>query len=336
MTSRIAYKVSIIPGDGIGPEIMKSTVAVLEKSKAPLEFHEIHAGARALNDLGALLPDPTLQTIKENRVALKGPTTTPVGDGHTSLNVQIRKIFNLYANVRPVKNLPNVPSRYTDVDLVIVRENTEGLYIGDEKQIDEDTAVSQKKVTRQASTRVAQFAFSLAETRAKKQVVAAHKANILKLSDGLFLNCCRDVAKDFPSIEFKDTIIDACCMQLVRWPEAFDVIVTGNLYGDILSDLCAGLVGGLGVVPGANIGDDLAVFEAVHGSAPDIAGQNLANPTALIQSSIMMLQHLGLDKQADKIFIALTEALKSDKARTKDIGGSGTTEDFTQAILANL
>ncbi len=332
----MSVKVSVIPGDGIGPEIMKSTLEVLVKSGAPLDFDEIHAGERALNDLGVLLPDPTLQTIKENKVALKGPTTTPVGEGHTSLNVQIRKIFDLYANVRPVRNLPHVPCLYPKVDLVIVRENTEGLYIGDEEMLDEDTAISKKRVTRKASLRIAKYAFDLSQKRQRKIVTAAHKANILKKSDGLFLEACRKVATEYPATEFKDVIIDACCMQLVRWPESFDVIVTGNLYGDILSDLCAGLVGGLGVVPGANIGEELAVFEAVHGSAPDIAGKNRANPTALIQSGIMMLQHLGMQDYGDKIFAALVEALKSEKARTPDLGGTGSTEEFTQAILANL
>ncbi len=332
----MATKVSVIPGDGIGPEIMKSTIQVLEKSGAALEFDEIHVGERALNDLGVLLPDPTLQTIKENKVAIKGPTTTPVGEGHTSLNVQIRKIFNLYANVRPVKNLPNVPCRYPDVDLVIVRENTEDLYAGEEKMVDDNTAESIKRITRGASERIAKYAFELAEKRQRKIVTAAHKANIMKMSDGLFLDSCKKVAESYNHIEFKDVIIDACCMQLVRWPESFDVVVTENLYGDILSDLCAGLVGGLGVVPGANLGDDLAIFEAVHGSAPDIAGKGLANPTALIQSSMLMLQHLGMQDKADKIYDALVEALKSDKARTKDVGGQGSTEDFTQAILSNL
>lgn len=329
-------RISIIPGDGIGPEIMKATLAILEKSGAPLEFDEIHAGERALNDLGVLLPDPTLQTIKENKIALKGPTTTPIGEGHTSINVQIRKIFNLYANVRPVKNLPNIPCRYPNVDLVIVRENTEDLYTGVERMVDENTAESVKRITRGASERIARFAFELSKKRKRQIVTAAHKANIMKKSDGLFLESCRKVSKSYPKTEFKDVIIDACCMQLVRWPESFDVIVTENLYGDILSDLCAGLVGGLGVVPGANIGDDMAVFEAVHGSAPDIAGKNLANPTALIQSAILMLQHLQMQECGDRIMTALIEALKSDKARTKDVGGTGSTEDFTQAIISNL
>lgn len=332
----MATKISVIPGDGIGPEIMKSTIEVLQKSGAPLEFDEIHAGKRALQDLGALLPDPTLQTIKENKVAIKGPITTPVGEGFKSLNVSLRKIFHLYANVRPVRNLPNVPCRYPDVDLVIVRENTEDLYTGEEKQIDADTAESTKRITRQASERIADFAFQLAQKRKRQIVTAAHKANIMKLSDGLFLKSCQDIAEKYPTIEFKDVIIDACCMQLVRWPESFDVIVTENLYGDILSDLCAGLVGGLGVVPGANIGKEFAIFEAVHGSAPDIAGQNLANPTALIQSAIMMLEHLDMQDHAEKIFNALVEALKSETARTKDVGGSGSTTDFTNAILSNL
>ena len=332
----MSTKVSVIPGDGIGPEITKATIQVLEKSGAPLEFDEIHAGERALNDLGVLLPDPTLQTIKENKYAIKGPTTTPKGQGHTSLNVQIRKIFNLYANVRPVRNLPNVPSLHSNVDLVIVRENTEDLYAGEEKQVDKDTAESTKRITRQASERIAKFAFDLANKRQRKIVTAAHKANIMKLSDGLFLESCKTIAQDNHNIEFKDVLIDACCMQLVRWPESFDVIVTENLYGDILSDLCAGLIGGLGVCPGANFGDELAVFEAVHGSAPDIAGQGLANPTALIQSAILMLQHLEMHKPADNIFNALTEAMKSDTARTPDLGGKGNTEEFTQAILSNL
>jgi len=329
-------KISIIPGDGIGPEIMQATVDILQKSGAPLGFDEIHIGERALNEFGTLLPDSTLQTIKKNKVALKGPTTTPIGSGHTSLNVKIRKLFDLYANVRPVRNLPGVPSLYQGVDLIIVRENTEGLYAGIENVVDVDTVDSLKRVTRKASERVARFAFEFAQKNNRKTVTVAHKANILKKGDGLFLESCHKVADQFENIQFQDVIIDACCMRLVRWPDTFDVIVTGNLYGDILSDLCAGLVGGLGILPGANFGDELAIFESAHGSAPDIAGKNLANPTALIQSAAMMLEHLGMAEHATKINQALLEALKCESARTKDIGGKGSTEDFTQAILANL
>ena len=258
-------KITTIPGDGIGPEIMEQVLRILQKAKAPLEFEEAHAGTIAFEKTGELLPDSTLQAIKSNKIALKSPITTPVGKGFRSLNVTLRQTFDLYANVRPVRNLPGAPCRYENIDLIIVRENTEDLYAGIENQIDDDTAESIKRITRQGSKRIAEYAFDLAVREKRKKVYAAHKANIMKLSDGLFLRTCEDVAKNY-DIEFDDVIIDACCMQLVRWPENFDVIVTQNLYGDILSDLCAGLVGGLGIVPGANIGKDIAIFEAVHGS----------------------------------------------------------------------
>ena len=332
----MSTKVTVIPGDGIGPEIMNEVLKILEKAKAPLQYVEAHAGELAYEKTGELLPDQTLQSIKENKIALKSPITTPVGKGFRSLNVTLRQTFDLYANVRPVKNLPGAPCKYENIDLVIVRENTEDLYAGIENQIDDDTAESIKRITRKGSERIARFAFELAQKTNRKKVFAAHKANIMKLSDGLFLESCANVAEGFKDIEFGDVIIDACCMQLVRWPEAFDVIVTENLYGDILSDLCAGLVGGLGIVPGANIGKDIAIFEAVHGSAPDIAGKNLANPTALLQSAVMMLQHLGHNDIADKIMTALVETLKSEKARTRDLGGSATTTVFTEALMSNL
>ena len=328
-------KITIIPGDGIGPEIMAQVLRILQKSKAPLDFEEAHAGTIALEKTGELLPDSTLAAIESTKIALKSPITTPVGKGFKSLNVSLRQTFDLYANVRPVRNLTGAPCRYENIDLIIVRENTEDLYAGIERMVDDDTAESIKRITRKGSQRIAQYAFDLAVREKRKKVYAAHKANIMKMSDGLFLKTCQDVSKDY-DIEFGDVIIDACCMQLVRWPESFDVIVTENLYGDILSDLCAGLVGGLGIVPGANIGKDIAIFEAVHGSAPDIAGQNLANPTALLQSAVMMLNHLGHDGIAENIMNALYETLKTEKSRTRDLGGSASTQEFTDALISNL
>lgn len=328
--------VVVIPGDGIGPEITEPVLRILEKTGAPLKFVEHHAGALALEQEGELLPDDTLEAIRSHKLALKGPITTPVGKGFRSLNVTLRQTFDLYANVRPVRTLPGAPSRYSNIDLIIVRENTEDLYAGIENQVDEDTAESIKRITRRGSERIAKFALDLALREKRKKVQAAHKANIMKLSDGLFLKSFYKMAEDYSQLETGDVIIDACCMQLVRWPEAFDVVVTENLYGDILSDLCAGLVGGLGIVPGANIGEDIAIFEAVHGSAPDIAGQNKANPTALLQSGVMLLKHLDLCDEASKVEEALIETLSNPLARTGDLGGKASTSDFTKALLSNL
>jgi isocitrate dehydrogenase (NAD+) len=315
-------KIVILPGDGIGPEAMEQVLRIFKAVQAPFEYIEKDAGMVALEKHGNLLPEDTLQAIAEYGMALKGPITTPVGGGFKSINVTLRQKFDLYANVRPVRNLP--------------RENTEDLYAGIEHQVDEDTAESIKRITRNGSMRIARAAFEYARKNDRKKVAAVHKANIMKLSDGLFLRCCQEVAKDYPDIEFRDVIVDNCCMQLVIKPEQFDVIVTQNLYGDILSDLCAGLVGGLGVVPGANIGERAAIFEPVHGSAPDIAGQGKANPTALLQSAIMMLHHLGEHERAERITKAMLGALADPQVRTADLGGKGTTQSFTDAIIARL
>lgn len=329
-------QVTIIPGDGIGPEIMAQVVRVLKQVHAPFEYEEFDAGEVALHKHGSLLPATTVASIEKTKLAIKGPTTTPVGGGHKSINVQMRQQFDLYANVRPVRVLPNVPCVTQTVDLTIVRENTEDLYAGIERMVDNDTAESIKRITRKGSERIARYAYELARKTGKKNVAIVHKANIMKMSDGLFLKVAQEVGAQYPEITTRDVIVDNCCMQLVTKPQQFEVIVTENLYGDILSDLCAGLVGGLGVVPGANIGDRAAIFEAVHGSAPDIAGQNKANPTALLQSAVMMLQHVGEVQKADAIMKALIEALKDPNARTADLQGRGNTVTFTDAILQQL
>jgi isocitrate dehydrogenase (NAD+) len=329
-------KVTIIPGDGIGPEIMTQVVRVLKQVNAPFEYEEFDAGEVALHKHGSLLPASTVASIEKTKLAIKGPTTTPIGGGHKSINVQMRQQFDLYANVRPVRVLPNVPCVTQTVDLTIVRENTEDLYAGIERMVDNDTAESIKRITRKGSERIARYAYELARKTGKKNVAIVHKANIMKMSDGLFLKVAQEIGAQYPEITTRDVIVDNACMQLVTKPQQFEVIVTENLYGDILSDLCAGLVGGLGVVPGANIGDRAAIFEAVHGSAPDIAGQNKANPTALLQSAVMMLQHVGEPQKADAIMKALIEVLKDPNARTADLHGHGNTVIFTDAILQQL
>lgn len=329
-------KLTVIPGDGIGPEITAQVIRVLKHVQAPFEYIEHQAGEIALNTLGELLPASTMKSIEETKLAIKGPTTTPVGGGHKSINVTLRQKFDLYANVRPVRSLPGVKCVCPEVDLTIVRENTEDLYAGIERMVDDNTAESIKRITRKGSERIARYAFDLAQKTGRKQVAIVHKANIMKMSDGLFLRVAQEVAAKYPNIANRDVIVDNACMQLVTKPQQFDIIVTQNLYGDILSDLCAGLVGGLGVVPGANIGENIAVFEAVHGSAPDIAGQNKANPTALLQSAVMMLQHIGEIQKADNIMKALIKALADDNARTGDLGGRGNTVSFTDAILHHL
>ncbi|WP_413295435.1 isocitrate/isopropylmalate dehydrogenase family protein [Bdellovibrio sp. HCB185ZH] len=329
-------KLTVIPGDGIGPEIMTQVIRVLKHVHAPFEYEEHQAGEIALAKLGDLLPQNTVDSINKTRLAIKGPTTTPVGGGHKSINVTMRQKFDLYANVRPVRSLPGVQCVCSDVNLTIVRENTEDLYAGIERMVDENTAESIKRITRRGSERIARYAYDLAQKTGRKQVAIVHKANIMKMSDGLFLKVAQEVGWQYPNIATKDVIVDNACMQLVTRPQQFDVIVTENLYGDILSDLCAGLVGGLGVVPGANIGEKAAIFEAVHGSAPDIAGQNKANPTALLQSAVMMLQHIGEHGKADSIMKALITALSDINARTGDLGGKGTTQSFTDAIIQKL
>jgi isocitrate dehydrogenase (NAD+) len=330
-------RITLIPGDGIGPEVTRAVLRVLEASGFRAEWEEFSAGAAALLEHGTTLPTPLLDSIRKNKVALKGPITTPIGEGFTSVNVGLRKALELYANLRPVWNLPNVPSRYQNVNLVIVRENTEDLYAGLEHVVVPGVVESLKIITEEASTKIARFAFDYARKHQRRRVTAVHKANIMKLSDGLFLECTRRVARDYPDLQYDERIVDAACMHLVMHPEVVDVLVLPNLYGDIVSDLCAGLVGGLGVVPAANLGGDgVGVFEAVHGTAPDIAGQDKANPTALLLSAVLMLQHLDESSRADRIMKALWTALADGSARTRDLGGTAGTSQFTDAIVKAL
>ncbi|MEO8041801.1 MAG: isocitrate/isopropylmalate dehydrogenase family protein, partial [Acidobacteriota bacterium] len=317
-------------------EITAATVRIIEAAGVDVAWETHIMGAQALEKYGATLPEDTIESIKRNKVALKGPQMTPIGKGFTSVNVGLRKALDLYANVRPVKNLPNVPSRYSGVDLVIVRENTEGLYSGLEHTVIPGVVESLKIVTEKASMRIAKYAFEYARLHGRKKVWCVHKANIMKLSDGLFLECFEKVAKDYPEIEADNKIVDNCCMQLVMKPEQFDILVLENLYGDIVSDLCAGLIGGLGMAPGANIGEQGAVFEAVHGSAPDIAGQGIANPTALLMSGIMMLRHLGEMDAAARIEKAMLDVFAEGKSLTKDLGGTAKTNEFARAIVDRL
>lgn len=330
------FKFTLIPGDGIGPEVTRAALKVLESVGVDFEYEEVMAGEGALEKYGTHIPDEVMESIKRTHVALKGPITTPVGSGYRSINVEIRKRFNLYANLRPVKNLPGIESKYENVDLVIVRENTEDLYAGIEHMVGCDAAESIKIITRKASERVADFAFRYARDNGRKKVSAVHKANIMKLSDGLFLQCCRDISKKYPDIEFEDVIVDNFSMQVVRKPEKYDVVVTENLYGDILSDLCAGLVGGLGVVAGANIGDGYSMFEPVHGSAPKHAGKNEVNPGAMIIAASMMLKHNGMQEAGIRIEKALEEVLKEGKYLTYDLGGSASTMEMAEAICSKL
>ncbi|MCC6451513.1 MAG: isocitrate/isopropylmalate dehydrogenase family protein, partial [Acidobacteria bacterium] len=318
--------------DGIGPEIVAATVRVIEATGVDIEWETQILGAQAQEKFGTTLPEATIESIKLNKVALKGPQMTPIGKGFTSVNVGLRKALDLYANVRPVKALPNVPCRYPELDLVIVRENTEDLYAGLEHIVVPGVVESLKIITEKASTRIARYAFEYAAANGRKKVTAVHKANIMKLSDGLFLECFYNVAKEFPDIEADDKIIDNCCMQLVMRPEQFDVMVLENLYGDIVSDLCAGLIGGLGLAPGANIGELGAVFEAVHGSAPDIAGQGIANPTALMLSAVQMLHHIGEKAAADRMNDAMLAVFADGKFLTRDLGGTAKTNEFARAI----
>ena len=326
------HTLTLIPGDGIGPEVTAAVTSVLDAAGAKIEWDRQDAGVVAFEKTGHTLPAELLDSIKQNKVALKAPCTTPIGEGFTSVNVGLRKALDLYANLRPVKNIPGVDGRWSGVDLVIVRENTEDLYSGLEHVIIPGVVESLKIITAAASTRIAEFAFEFATREHRKKVTSVHKANIMKLGDGLFLDSTRSVAKRYPGIAYDERIVDAACMHLVMRPEQFDVLVLPNLYGDIVSDLCAGLVGGLGVVPGANLGSDVAVFEAVHGSAPDIAGQNRANPTALLLSAVMMLQHLGEHDTASRVITALEHVLTTGQARTRDLGGSSSTTEFTRAL----
>lgn len=328
--------VTLIPGDGIGPEITNAVTSILEKAGAEIEWDVQTAGTDVIEAEGSPLPDRVIESIKKNKVALKAPVTTPIGKGFRSVNVALRKSLDLYSNLRPCKNIEGIKTRYDNVDLVIVRENTEDLYAGIERQVDENTAESIKIITRKASIRIAEFAFDYAVKNNRKLVTVVTKANICKLSDGLFLNCAREVAQKYPQIQFKEILVDNLCMQLVQKPEQFDVLVLPNLYGDIVSDLCAGLVGGLGVAQGANIGLNAAVFEPVHGSAPDIKGQNKANPTALLLSAIEMLKYIEQRDVAGKIEKALFKTIKEGTSLTCDLGGTSTTTEFTNAIIKNL
>ncbi len=329
-------KAVLLPGDGIGPEITESVVEILAAAGANLEWERYAAGEEALKATGEPLPPEVLAAIERAGLCLKGPITTPVGKGFKSINVRLRQTLDLYANLRPVRNLPGVAGRYGEVDLVVVRENTEDLYSGIEHVVVPGVVESIKIITEKASTRIARFAFEYAVRHGRKKVTAVHKANIMKLSDGLFLDCFRRVASEYPGIQADDAIIDACCMRLVMSPNRFDVLLLENLYGDIVSDLAAGLVGGLGVVPGANLGPKGAVFESVHGSAPDIAGQGIANPTALLLSALMLLRHLSDDARANRIERALHASLVDGSARTRDVGGTATTREYTASVIDHL
>ena len=332
----MAHVTTLIPGDGIGPEVTQAVVRVLDAAGVAIEWDRQDAGVIAFKKSGQTLPMELLDSIRRHRVALKGPCTTPIGEGFTSVNVGLRKALDLYANLRPVSNLPGVTSRFSNVDLVIVRENTEDLYAGLEHVIVPGVVESLKIITEKASTRIAEFAFEHALRENRTKVTAIHKANIMKLGDGLFLDSVRAVSRKYPQVPYDEKIVDAACMHLVMRPEQFDVLVLPNLYGDIVSDLCAGLVGGLGVVPGANLGNDAAVFEAVHGSAPDIADQNVANPTALLLSAVMMLRHIGETDAAIRVKAALDNVLSGGDIRTRDLGGTASTTDFTQALCRAL
>ena len=330
------HKITLIPGDGIGTEITSAVVRIIEAAGVEIEWDSFVAGAEALSRFGDPLPQPVLDSIRQNRVALKGPLTTPVGSGFASVNVRLRKTLDLYANLRPVRTLPGIKTPFGELDLVVVRENTEDLYSGIEHIVVPGVVESIKIITEKASTRIAKFAFEYARQEGRKKITAIHKANIMKLSDGLFLDCFRKVAADYPDIEADDKIVDNACMQLVMRPQQFDVLLLENLYGDIVSDLAAGLVGGLGIVPGANIGELGAVFEAVHGSAPDIAGMGVANPTAMLQSAVLMLRYLNEREAAELIEKALIYTLATKNVRTRDLGGSAGTIEFTEAVVASM
>jgi isocitrate dehydrogenase (NAD+) len=334
------HKITLIPGDGIGPEVAAAMVSIVEAAGAQtgvgFDWHTFECGAEAYEKNGEILPQAALDSIAANKVAIKGPTATPIGGGFSSINVAMRKKFDLYNNFRPVKSLPGIKTNYPGIDLLIFRENTEDLYAGLEVMINPDIAQSLKIITRKGSTRIAVSAFEYARKHGRKKVHAIHKANIMKKSDGLFLECCKAVAAQYPEITYAEHIVDNTCMQLVMNPYQYDIILTENLYGDILSDLCSGLIGGLGLVPGANLGLDAAIFEAVHGSAPDIAGMDKANPTALIQSAVLMLYHLDEPEAAAKVQAALETVYAEGKTLTGDVGGTSGTKAFAAAVIAAL
>ncbi len=329
----MAYKITLIPGDGIGPEVTGAAVRILEATGLKFDWETFQAGAEAYEKYREYIPKELTESLERTHVGLKGPVTTPVGGGFPSINVALRKQFELYANFRPIQNLPHIPTRYPDVDLIIVRENTESLYSGIEHEVVPGVVESLKIITEKASTRIARFAFEYARKHQRKKIHAIHKANIMKLSDGLFLRCCRNVAKEYPEITYGEHIVDNTCMQLVMNPYQYDMLVMENLYGDIISDLCAAFVGGLGFVPGANIGEHCAVFEAVHGSAPDIAGKNIANPTAVIRSAQLMLLHLGELEAANRISRGLEQVYRNKEKLTRDVGGKAGTTEFADSVI---
>jgi isocitrate dehydrogenase (NAD+) len=334
----MAQTIAVIRGDGIGPEIMDASLGVLDAMNLGLHYEFVEAGMSALEKTGELLPAATLDAIRKHRIAFKSPLTTPVGEGFTSINVALRKQFDLYANVRPAISFPGTKARYENIDIITVRENTEGAYIGEGQSVsaDGETALLTQKITRKGSERIVRYAFDLARRVGRKKVTVVHKANILKSTSGLFLKVAREVAQQYPDIQCNEMIVDNTCMQLVMRPEQFDVIVTTNLFGDIVSDLCAGLVGGLGLAPGANIGEHAAIFEAVHGSAPDIAGKNIANPCALLLAAGQMLDHLGHVDHANRLRQAIRDTLTAKDGVTPDVGGTGTTQSFAKAVAARV
>src|SRR6267154_1970674 len=330
---QMAHKITLIPGDGIGPEVTQAAVRILEATGVKFEWESFAAGAEAFEKYKEYIPKELTESIERTRVGLKGPVTTPIGGGFSSINVELRKKFELFANFRPITNLPHIPTRYPNVDLIIFRENTEGLYSGIEHEVIPGVVESLKIITEKASTRIARFAFEYDRKNQRKKIHAIHKANIMKLSDGLFLRCSRNVAKEYPEITYGEHIVDNTCMQLVMNPYQYDVLVMENLYGDIISDLCAAFVGGLGLVPSANLGDSCAIFEAVHGSAPDIAGKDMANPTAVIRSAQLMLRHLGENAAADKIHHGLERVYRTKEKTTRDVGGKAGTSEFADSII---
>ena len=332
----MSHKVTLIPGDGIGPEVTNAVVRILEATGVKFEWETFAVGAEAYEKYGEYIPKDLISSLERTRVGLKGPVTTPVGGGFPSINVALRKKFELYANFRPIRNLPHIPTRYPDVDLIIIRENTEGLYSGLEHEVVPGVVESLKVITEKASTRIAKFAFEYARKNSRRKIHAIHKANIMKLSDGLFLRCSRAVAKEYPEITYAEHIVDNTCMQLVMNPYQYDMLVMENLYGDILSDLCAAFVGGLGFVPSANLGEECAVFEAVHGSAPDIAGKNLANPTALLRSALLMVRHLDEHAASTQIRNALERVYRHREKLTRDIGGQAGTSQFADAVIEEM
>jgi len=337
MTEKKTHRITLIPGDGIGPEVSGAAVSILDAAGAAtgvaFDWHRYDAGADAFEKTGEYIPQVLYDSIEKNKVALKGPVTTPIGGGFASINVTLRKKFELFANFRPVKNLPGLKTRYPDLDLVIVRENMEDLYAGLEHEVVPGVVQALKIITEKGSTRIAKFAFDYARKHGRKKIHAIHKANIMKLSDGLFLRCCRKVGEGFPEVIYAEHIVDNTCMQLVMNPFQYDILLTENLYGDILSDLCSAFVGGLGLVPGANLGTECAIFEAVHGSAPDIAGKDMANPTALLQSAVLMLHHINEGETAKRVQGALEQVYREGKTLTKDVGGTSGTRAFADAVL---